>query len=51
MGEALRAFWQGLCEAPRAFFAPVFSALESIRKVFEASDERHKNRNKHLVSN
>ncbi len=51
MGEALKAFWQGLCEAPRAFFAPVFSALESIRKVFEASDERDKNRNKNPVPN
>ena len=51
MGEALKAFWQGLCEAPRAFFAPMFSALESIRKAFEASDKRHKNRNKHPVPN
>lgn len=49
MGEALKAFWQGLCEAPRAFFAPVFSALESIRKVFEDSDKRRKNPNKHPV--
>lgn len=47
MGETLRAFWQGLCEAHRAFFAPVFSALESIRKVFEAGDKRTKDRNKH----
>ena len=51
MGETLKAFWQGLCEAPRAFFAPVFSALESIRKVFEASDARDKNRNKNPVPN
>lgn len=46
MGEALKAFWQGLCETPRAFFAPVSSALEAIRKVFEASDRRHKDQEK-----
>ena len=49
MGEALKAFWQGLCEAPRAFFAPMLSTLESIRSVFEASDKRHKERDKHPV--
>ena len=49
MGEALKAFWQGLCEAPRAFVAPVFSALESVRKVFEAGDKRHEEQKKRSI--
>ncbi len=51
MGEALREFWRGLCEAPRAFVAPLFAALESIQRVFEASDRERKNRDKHPVPN
>ena len=50
MGEALKAFWQGLCEAPRAFFAPVFSVVGSIRSVFEASDKRQKDREKQPIA-
>ena len=42
MGEVVRAFWQGLSEAPRAFVAPLFSALESVQKVFEAHPSAHK---------
>lgn len=52
MGEALKAFLQGLRETPRAFFAPVLSAMGSVRKVFEAEDLReHKNSKKHPVPN
>jgi hypothetical protein len=40
MGEVLRAFWLGLREAPQAFIAPLFAAVESVRRVFEAHDSR-----------
>jgi hypothetical protein len=36
MGEVLRALWQGLYESPRAFVAPLFSALGAVRRVIEA---------------
>ena len=49
MGEALREFWHGLCEAPRAFVAPLFAALDSIQKVLEASDQKRKSRDKRPV--
>ena len=51
MGEALREFWRGLCEAPRAFVAPLFAAPDLIRKVFEASDREQQNRDKRPIPN
>lgn len=48
MGEILRAFWQGVRETPRAFFAPLFAALSSVKKVLESYDSRiEKGRDKH----
>lgn len=40
MGEILKAFWQGICETPRAFFAPLSAALNSVKKVLESYDLR-----------
>jgi len=52
MGEILRAFWLGLREAPQAFIAQLFAALESVRRVFEAHDSRdQKDRHKRPVPN
>ena len=52
MDKVLRAFGRGLRETPRAFFAPLFSALESVRRVFEDdASPQHKERRKHAAPN